>query len=237
MQGNDPAGVVRGTSFGSYWIEVCTAGSDRSGLDTVIAERGRTGPKSLRVDDVLVRLAGDEVEVTIGTTRVGALGAADSARYAPVLARVGCAVESSGIVLIDIEGHPGAHAKLYLPDADMLVPANAIDPTVPLFFALDRAGGVTLAMHKHDHRLIADATASWWPGTSCSAWVFLTRSGIELTATADGFPLPALAADRSKVLRTAWDAAYPGQPRLQFEALVYEIKAGRQISIRYPLIP
>ncbi|WP_433678275.1 hypothetical protein [Nocardia sp. CA-119907] len=128
----------------------------------MIAERGRTGPKSLRLDDVIVSLAGNQIEVTVGTTRVGLLSAADSARYAPVLARVGCAVESSGIVLIDAEGHPGGHVKLYLPDdADMLVPANVIDPTVPLFFALDRAGGVTLAERRHDHRLIAEATAPW----------------------------------------------------------------------------
>ncbi|MEV5837149.1 hypothetical protein [Nocardia sp. NPDC052112] len=100
----------------------------------MIAARGRTGPKSLRVDDVLVWLADGDVEVTIGTTRVGVLGAVDCGRFAPVLAQVGCAVESSGIVLIDAEGHPGAHVKLHLPDdADMLVPANTIDPTVPLF--------------------------------------------------------------------------------------------------------
>ncbi|WP_433206329.1 hypothetical protein ACQP1G_19700 [Nocardia sp. CA-107356] len=60
--------------------------------------------------------------------------------------------------------------------------------------------------------------------------------GTELTAEIDGFPLPALDADRSEPLRSAWDARHPEQPRLQFEALVYGIKAGRQINIRYQLI-
>ncbi|MEV5837148.1 hypothetical protein [Nocardia sp. NPDC052112] len=96
---------------------------------------------------------------------------------------------------------------------------------------------MTLAKRKSDHTLIGEATASWWPGTSCSAWVVLTRSGVELTAAVDGFPLPALAEDRSEVLRSAWDTTYPGQARLQFEALVYEIKRGRQISVKYQLIP
>lgn len=236
VRGTDGASVVRGTSFGSYWVEVCADEQDTLALDGVVADRGRTGPKSMRVDDAIVRLAGDEVEVSIGSTRVGALGAADTSRYAPVLELVGCSIESSGIVVIDAEGHPGSHVKLYLPDPDLLLPANALDPTVPLFPAHDRAGSVTLAKRKSDHALINSATCSWWSGTARSAWVVLTRSGIEITAQMDGLPLPRLDADRTAELRSAWDRQHPEQPRLQLEAEVYEIKAGRQICIRHQFV-
>jgi hypothetical protein len=187
------------------------------------------------VDDAIVLLADDEVEVSIGDTRVGALCGADRSRYGPVLRQAGCSVQSSGIVLIDAEGHPGSHVKLYLPDPDMLLPANALDPAVPLFPAHDRAGGLTLAKRKPEHALIERATTSWWSGTSRSAWVVLTRSDIEITAAIDGLLLPPLDSDRSAALRSVWELRHPEQPRLQFEAQVYEIKAGRQINIRYQL--
>lgn len=228
-------GVMRGTSFGDRWIEVCTVGQDKRALDRTIAERGRTGPKSMRVDDAVVRLAHDTIEVRIGKTRVGVLHAADGRRYTPALRRAGCPVESSGIVLIDAEGHPGAHVKLYLPDPDMLVPANMLDPAIPLFPAHDRAGGLTLAKRKSDHALIEAATAAWWSGTPRSAWVALTRTGYEITASMDAKPLPALDADRTAALRYAWEARHQNVHRLQFEAEVYNIKAGRQLTVRYPL--
>lgn len=227
--------LVRGTSFGDRWIEVHTFGQDKRALNKVIAARGRTGPKSMRVDDVVVRLAHDEVEVSIGDTRVGALTVADRSRYVPVLQEADCSIESSGIVLIDAAGHPGPHVKLYLPEPEMLLPANALDPDVRLFPAHDRAGGFTLAKRKPDYALIETATASWWSGTSRSAWVVLTRSDNEITAAMDGLPLPPLDPDRSVALRSIWDARHPEQSRLQFETLVYEIKAGRQISIRHQL--
>jgi hypothetical protein len=226
-------GALRGMSFGDRWIEVCTVGRDKRALDRVIAERGRTGPKSMRVDDAVVRLIADAIEVQIGKTRVGLLGAADGLRYTPALRQAGCPVESSGIVLIDAEGHPGTQLKLYLPDPDMFVPANTLDLAVPLFPAHDRAGGLTLARRKSDHGLIEAATASWWSGAPRSAWIVLTRTGEEITASMDAMPLPALYPDRTAALRQVWDAQHHDLPQMQFETQVYEIKAGRQINVRY----
>jgi hypothetical protein len=229
------AGALRGTSFGDHWIEVHAAGKDQRALDKVVAKRGRTGPKSLRVDDAVVTLARGEVQVLIGDTRVGVLEAADTAAYTPVLGWARHPIESSGIVIIDADGHPGQHLKLYLTSPDMLVPANALDPAVAVFPAWDRAGGLTLAKRKADHALTDAATASWWAGTPRSAWVVLTRSGFEITATMDRMPLPALDPNRDGSLRSAWEARHHELTRMQFEAQVYEIKPGRQINIRYPL--
>jgi hypothetical protein len=189
----------------------------------------------MRVDDAIVLLTDDEVEVSIGDTRVGTLCLADTSRYELVLRQAGRAVQSSGIVLIDAVGHPGSHVKLYPAGPDMLLPANALDPAVPLFPAHDRAGGLTLTKRKLEHALIERATTSWWSGTSRSAWVMLTRSDIEITATMDGLSLPPLDPGRSAVLRSAWELRHPERSRLQFEAQVYEIKTRRQINIRYQL--
>ena len=83
--------------------------------------------------------------------------------------------------------------------------------------------------------MIESATLSWWSGTRRSAWVVLARSGIEITAAMDGLPLPSLDPDRSAALRSIWDKRHPGRPRLQFETTVYDVKAGRQISLRHQL--
>jgi hypothetical protein len=60
-----------------------------------------------------VALGADEVQVSIGSTLVGVLEDADTSTYAPVLEWVHHPIESSGIVIIDTEGHPGSHFKLY----------------------------------------------------------------------------------------------------------------------------
>jgi hypothetical protein len=229
------AGALRGTSFGDHWIEVHAAGRDRRALDKLVAKRGRTGPKSLRVDDAVVTLARGEVQVFIGSARVGVLEAADTATYTLVLGWARYPIESSGIVIIDADGHPGQHLKLYLPSPDLLVPVNALDPAVAFIPALDRAGGLTLAKRKAEHALVDTATVTWWAGSPRSAWVLLTQSGSEITATLDAMPLPALDPDRDVALRSAWEARHPEAGRLQFEAQVYEIKDGRQVNIRYPL--
>ncbi len=229
------AGALRGTSFGDRWIEVRSAGSDKRALAKVITTRGRTGPKSLRVDDAIVQLVGNDIQVSIGSTRVGTLGATDTATYQHVLAWARHPIESSGIVLIDAEGHPGAHLKLYLPSPDMLVPANDLNPTIALFPAWDRAGGLTLARLKAEHALVDSATARWWSGTARSAWVVLTRTAFEITASMDGMPLPNLDPDRDGGLRLAWTTKHPGLTQMQFEAQVYQIKAGRQVNIRFAL--
>jgi hypothetical protein len=210
-------------------------GAEKRALTKIVARRGRTGPKSMRVDDAIVQLTGPVVQVCIGDTRVGSLAPADTSRYAPVLTWARYPIESSGIVLIDAEGHPGAHLKLYLPDPDMLVPANELNPEVAVFPAWDRAGGLTLAKLKAEHSLVEAATASWWSGTPRSAWVVLTRTGLEITAAMDGTALPNLDTDRAGGLRSAWDTRHPGLSRMQFEAQVYQIKAGRQVNIRYAL--
>lgn len=62
----------------------------------------------MRIDDAIVRWCGAEVEVSIGDARVGALDVEDSARYAAVLRQADCGIETSGMVLIDAAGHPGA---------------------------------------------------------------------------------------------------------------------------------
>jgi hypothetical protein len=115
----------------------------------------------MRIDDAIVRWCGAEVEVSIGDARVGALDVEDSARYEAVLRQADCGIETSGMVLIDAAGHPGAHVKLYLPDPQLVVPVNTVDPAVPLFPAHDRAGGLTLAKHKSEHAMIESATLSW----------------------------------------------------------------------------
>ena len=230
------AGALRGTSFGDRWIEVTSSGPDKRALAKVIAKRGRTGPKSLRVDDAIVQLIGAEVQVSIGSTRIGRLAATDTSTYAAVLEWARYPIESSGIVLIDAEGHPGAHLKLYLPSPDMLVPANNLNPAVAVFPAWDRAGGLTLARLKAEHSLVEAATARWWSGTARSTWVILTRTGFEITASMDGMSLPNLDPDRAGGLRSAWDARHPGMTQMQFEAQVYQIKSGRQVNIRYALI-
>lgn len=186
------------------------------------------------MDDAIVRLADDKVEVSIGNTRVGELGADDASRYAPVL-------ELAGRPPARVEWdrpyrRPCSHVKLYLPSPEMLLPANVFDPSVPRFPAHDRAGGATLARRKSDHTLIETATASWWSGTSRSVWVVLTRSGTEITATIDGLPLPRLNPDRTSELQSVWDLRHPEQERLQLEAHVYEIKAGRQMAILHQYI-
>ncbi|MGW4393810.1 DUF2510 domain-containing protein [Amycolatopsis nivea] len=229
------SGALRGTSFGDSWIEVIGTGADKRTLETIIAKRGRTGPKSLRIDDAIVEASGTEVRVAIGNTRVGRLTDADAATYSPVLRWADCPIESSGIVLIDAQRHPGAHLKLYLPGPDMLVPANALDPAVAIFPAWDRAGGLTLGKRKSDHALIEAATASWWSGTARSAWVVLDRTGFTITAAMDGMPLPDLDPDRDGGLRSAWVTRHPGLHRMQFEAQVYQVAAGRQVNIRYAL--
>jgi hypothetical protein len=228
-------GALRGASFGDRWIEVHTTGPHKRALDKIIAKRGRTGPKSMRVDDALVRLVHDEVQVSIGSTLVGVLEDTDTSTYTPVLEWAHHPIESSGIVIIDAEGHPGSHFKLYLPDPDMLVPANALNPAVAVFPAWDRAGGLTLAQRKAEHALIDAATASWWVGTPRSAWVVLTRSGFDITATMNGMPLPTLDPDRGAALRSTWQARHRDLTMMQFEAQVYEIKSGRQVNIRHPL--
>jgi hypothetical protein len=229
------AGALRGTSFGDRWIEVQSSGSDKRALTKVITARGRTGPKSLRVDDAIVQLVGADVQVSIGRTRVGVLSAEDTSTYRSVLGWARHPIESSGIVLIDAVGHPGAHFKLYLPDPDMLVPANDLNPAVAVFPAWDRAGGLTLARLKTEHALVDFATERWWSGAARSAWVVLTRSGFEITASMDGMPLPNLDPDRDGALRSAWTTRHPGLTQMQFEAQVYEIKAGRQVNIRFAL--
>ncbi|WP_410630974.1 DUF2510 domain-containing protein [Amycolatopsis sp. cmx-4-83] len=229
------AGALRGTSFGDRWIEVGSSPSNERALNKVITARGRSGPKSLRVDDAIVHLVGTEVQVSVGSTRVGTLSAMDTATYCSVLKWAGHPIESSGIILIDADGHPGVHLKLYLPSPDMLVPANDLDTTIAVFPAEDRAGGLTLARVKAEHALVDSATERWWSGAARSAWVVLTRAGFEITATMDGMPLPSLDPDRAAGLRTAWTTRHPGLTRMQFEAQVYQIKAGRQVSIRFPL--
>ncbi|HEY2059753.1 MAG TPA: DUF2510 domain-containing protein, partial [Amycolatopsis sp.] len=221
------AGALRGTSFGDSWIEIAGTGPDNRALATIIAKRGRTGPKSLRVDDAVVQLVGTQVLAKIGDTRVGTLTDADTAAYSPVLRWANCPVESSGIVLIDAQGHAGSHLKLYLPSPDMLVPANALDPAVAILPAWDRAGGLSLAKRKADYALIEAAAARWWSGTARSAWIVLTRTGFTITAAMDGMPLPDLDPDRDDGLRSAWDARHPGLRQMQFETQVYQVAAGR----------
>jgi hypothetical protein len=229
------AGALRGTSFGDRWIEVHSTGSDKRALTKLIAHRGRTGPKSLRVDDAIIQPLGADVQVSIGSTRVGVLSAPDASTYRSVLEWARHPIESSGIVLIDAEGHPGAHFKLYLPDPDMLVPVNDLNPAVAVFPAWDRAGGLTLARLKAEHALVESATERWWSGAARSAWVILTRAGFEITASMDGMRLPNLDPDRDGGLRSAWTTRHSGLTQMQFEAQVYQIKAGRQVNIRYAL--
>ncbi|TDP97941.1 hypothetical protein EV186_103921 [Labedaea rhizosphaerae] len=230
-----PEAALRGTSFGDRWIEVRTSAQDARALREVIADRGRTGPRSLRLDDVVVNLGHAEVEVRIGETRVGSLWEVDMSRYAPVLRTAGRPVESSGIIIIDADGHPGSHVKLYLPDPDMLVPANSLDPTVLFLPAHDRAGGITLARRKADHELIEAATASLWSGRDCSVWVLLTRTSSGIDASIDKMPLPSLSDERAAALLLSWEAQYPRSNDLQFESILYSIRAGRQVCVRFSL--
>jgi hypothetical protein len=187
--------VLRGTSFGNQWIEVYTSRQLKHALDNVVAKRGRTGPKSMRVDDAIVRLARGEVEVSIGNTVVGTLHEDDKSAYEAALESARRPVESSGIVVIEAEGHPGTHFKLYLPESDMLVPVNTLDPAIAMFLAWDRAGGLTLAKVRAEHALIDATTSRWWAGFPRSAWVVLTRSGTDIcddgwTSTANTGPRP-----------------------------------------------
>lgn len=229
-------GVIRGTSFGSTWVEVEAGRGERKALSKLIKARGKSGPKSMRFDDAVLTLSGSQVNVTIGGSTVGWLNAGDSARYARPLSAIGRPVESSGIVLIDAEGHPGEHIKLYLPDeAALLVPLNEPDPSVRTFFAHDRAGSITLAHRKAEHQLAEAATAYWWTGSPFAVWVVLTRSEDDMTATLSGQPLPDLDPERSAALRAVWDQRMAGERRLQLEARVYEVKSGRQIAVRHQL--
>jgi hypothetical protein len=117
----------------------------------------------------------------------------------------------------------------------MLVPANDLNPAIAVFPAWDRAGGLTLARLKAEHTLVDSATAHWWSGTARSVWVVLTRTAFEITASMDGMPLPNLDPDRDGGLRSAWTARHPRLTQMQFEAQVYQIKAGRQVNIRFAL--
>jgi hypothetical protein len=61
------------------------------------------------------------------------------------------------------------------------------------------------------------------------------RADVARWATSmDAMPLPALDPDRT-ALRFVWDVRYRDQHRLRFEAEVYEIKVGRQLTVRCPL--
>lgn len=89
----------------------------------------------------------------------------------------------------------------------MLVRANELNPDVAVFPAWERAGGLTLAKLNAEHSLVEAATASWWTGTPRSAWVVLTRAGLDITAALDGKSLPNLDTDRVGGLRSAWGTA------------------------------
>ncbi len=221
-------------SFGDRWVEVTSAGPSRTALSSVVSTRPHTGPKSLRCDDIMLVAEGTATTVIIDGKRVGVVDAPYGAAYAPVLAEVG-AVQVSGSILINAEGHPGNHLKLFTPAAHLLISANTPDPAVPIFFAHARAGGVTLAHRKTDHALIEAATSSWWAGAERSVWVVLDRHGEDIAATLDGFLLPDLTIERTTELRRVWDQRMAQQPRLQFEGVVYEIKAGRQLILRHQL--
>lgn len=228
-------GALRGTSFGDRWVEVDGDGKCRRALERLVASRGKTGPKSLQLDDIVLRLVGRGVSVIVEGVEVGTLTGQDVLAYLPVLRWAQYPIEVSGSVLIDADGHPGSFLKLYLPSPELLVPVNRLDPTVALFPAWDRAGGLTLANGKPAHQLVDAATESWWAGSPRAAWVVLTRDGLNLTATLDGMPLPEPSTDRSLHLIRAWGRWHPDLTQLQFESIVYQIKAGRQVNVRFRL--
>ncbi|MFD2472082.1 FAD-binding protein [Amycolatopsis silviterrae] len=100
------------------------------------------------------------------------------------------------------------------------------DVSAVLTFAAEH--GLSVTPRGQGHTSMGQAQAA-------SAWTVLTRTGFTITATMDGMPLPDLDPDRSSWLRSAWNTRHPGLRQMQFEAEVYQVSAGRQVNIRYPL--
>lgn len=224
-------------TFGDRWVEVMSVRDDRKRLDQLAASLPRTSRRTLRCDTVVMSRTGTGVAVSVNGVRVGELAADTAHQYAPILDWVKQPVSTAGVILIDAEGHPGNHLKLFAPEPALLVPANTPADGVPVWAALDRAGGITLARKKTDRDLIDSATPEWDLGDAGerSVWVVVTRTGDQLDSTLNGHPLPALAADRTQAFRDQWDRHHPTETVLQMEAILYRIASGKQLNIRFAL--
>lgn len=229
--------AVRGMSFGDRWINVVSTGADRTHLDQLTNSRPRTTPKTVRCDPVVLSRTAVGVAVSVDGIRVGQLHADTASQYAPILDWVGQPVATAGVILIDAEGHPGNHLKLFAPQPALLVPANSPLPGITLWPALDRAGGITLARKKADRDLLDAATHGWDLGAAGerSIWLVVTRTEDQLDAALNGQPLPALTAARTGELCRQWDRHHHGETTLQMEAILYTIKSGKQINLRFAL--
>ncbi len=218
-------------SFGSDWLDIDEEGRT---LTAVAKRLKRSGPKSIRSDNVLLEAHRGTIRVALEGTWVGTMKSADGNEYLPVLQAVGVPVQTSGIVLVDATDHPGVHLKLFAPEAQWLVPANTPEARVPCWFALDRAGGVTLASTKSAHALIGEASHGL--AESCSVWILANRQADgSISFFLNGSPLPTMPSSRAGRLSTAWDKYASGHSQLQLEAMHYPVKAGPQVNVRYAL--